>query len=87
MATLDRQAAGALPAPSPDARVVDVLTQWPAVAEVLARHGIVFCPGCFVALTSTVVQAAQYNAVRDVAGFLRELAAAVEAAPQSAVGD
>jgi iron-sulfur cluster repair protein YtfE (RIC family) len=71
------QAASSFPG---DMRVVDLVMQVPQVAEVLARHGIVFCPGCYVALTSSVVKAAQYNAVQDVAGFLAELAEAVRRA-------
>jgi hypothetical protein len=59
--------------------VVEVLLQKPAIAEVLAEHGIVFCPGCYVALTSTLKDAADYNAVRDVSTFLRQLADALDA--------
>jgi iron-sulfur cluster repair protein YtfE (RIC family) len=60
------------------ARVVDLVVQDPHVAEVLARWGIVFCPGCFVALTSTVEQNGHYNAVKSLPDFLREVAGALE---------
>lgn len=59
-------------------RVVDAVLRDPAVAEVLADHGIVFCPGCYVLLTSTLEEAAAYNAVQNVPAFLRQLADALE---------
>ncbi len=59
-------------------RVVDAVVHDPHVAELLASHGIVFCPGCYVLLTSTLEEAAAYNAVQDVPAFLRQLADALE---------
>jgi iron-sulfur cluster repair protein YtfE (RIC family) len=64
-------------------RVVDLVVQQPAVAELLARYGIVFCPGCYVALTSTLEQAGHYNAVSDIAAFLREVADFLERSEHS----
>ncbi|MCL8209012.1 MAG: hypothetical protein K6V97_13220 [Actinomycetia bacterium] len=61
------------------ARVLDLVERSPAVVEVLAAHGIVFCPGCYVALASPLREVADYNAVRDVAGFLRQVADALDA--------
>jgi iron-sulfur cluster repair protein YtfE (RIC family) len=61
-------------------RVVDVVMKNPHVAEVLARWGVVFCPGCYVALTSTVREVADYNAIKDWPRFLRDVADALEAA-------
>lgn len=59
-------------------RVVDLVLEEPHVAEVLARWGIVFCSGCYVALTSSLKDNASYNAVHDVPAFLREVADALE---------
>lgn len=67
-------------------RVVDAVLQDPHVAEVLADHGIVFCSGCYVLLTSTLEEAAIYNAVQDVPAFLRQVADALEAANSGAAG-
>lgn len=64
------------------ARVLDLVERTPRVAEVLAEHGIVFCPGCYVALASPLGEVAAYNAVRDVAAFLRRVADALEADPE-----
>lgn len=69
------------------ARVVDAVMQDPHVAEVLADYGIVFCSGCYVLLTSTLEEAAIYNAVQDVPGFLRHLADVLEAKPASSPGN
>ena len=60
------------------ARVVDLVVADPHVAEVLARWGIVFCPGCYVALTSTVEQNGHYNAVSNLSQFFREVADALD---------
>jgi hypothetical protein len=65
-------------------RVVDAVLRDPAVAEVLADYGIVFCPGCYVLLTSTLEEAAGYNAVQDVPAFLRRLADVLEHAGHAA---
>jgi iron-sulfur cluster repair protein YtfE (RIC family) len=60
-------------------RVLDLVERAPGVAEVLAEYGIVFCPGCYVALASPLDAVAAYNAVRDVAALLRRVADALEA--------
>lgn len=67
-------------------RVVDAVLQDPHVAEVLADHGIVFCSGCYVLLTSTLEEAAIYNAVQNVPAFLRQLADTLEAGHADEVG-
>ncbi len=64
-----------------DTRVVDMVVERPEAAEILARFGIVFCPGCYVALTSTLEQAGHYNAVGDIPRFLREVADFLEQHP------
>lgn len=46
------------------------------VLEVLDRHGVTFCPGCFLTLFSSPEKAAVYHAVPDVKAFLRDLAEA-----------
>jgi iron-sulfur cluster repair protein YtfE (RIC family) len=66
------------------ARVVDVVMANPQVAEVLARWGVTFCPGCYVALTSTLKEVADYNAIKDWPRFLREVADALEGAGSGA---
>ncbi len=60
-------------------RVVDVVMRNPHVAEVLAKWGVVFCPGCYVALTTPLREVADYNAIKDWPAFLREVADALEA--------
>jgi hypothetical protein len=60
-------------------RVVDVVMRDPHVAEVLAKWGVVFCPGCYVALTTSLREVADYNAIKDWPAFLREVADALEA--------
>lgn len=47
-----------------------------AVLEVLDKHGVTFCPGCYLTLFSSPERAAVYHAVPDVKAFLRELKAA-----------
>lgn len=46
------------------------------VLEVLDRHGVTFCAGCFITLFSAPEKAAAYHAVPDPKAFLRELLAA-----------
>jgi hypothetical protein len=47
-----------------------------AVLEVLDKHGVTFCAGCFITLFSSPEKAAAYHAVPDVKAFLRDLRAA-----------
>lgn len=51
------------------------------VLEVLDRHGVTFCAGCYLTLFSSPEKVAAYHAVPDVRLFLAELRAA--AAPRS----
>lgn len=46
------------------------------VLEVLDKHGVTFCAGCFITLFSSPEKAAAYHAVPDVKAFLRDLHAA-----------
>lgn len=47
-----------------------------AVLEVLDKHGVTFCAGCFITLFSAPQKAAAYHAVPDVKAFLKDLEAA-----------
>lgn len=47
-----------------------------AVLEVLDKHGVTFCAGCFITLFSAPEKAAAYHAVPDVKKFLSDLQAA-----------
>lgn len=48
------------------------------VLEVLDRHGISFCAGCFLTLTSPLEKVAAYHAVPDLKGFLSDLKRALK---------
>ena len=52
----------------------------PDVLEVLDKHGVTFCAGCYLTLTSPVERAAAYHAVPDLARFLKDLKRAIDAA-------
>ena len=43
------------------------------VLEILDRHGVTFCAGCFLTLSSTIERAAAYHAVPDVERLLKDL--------------
>ncbi len=43
------------------------------VLEVLDKHGVTFCAGCYLTLFSSPEKAAVYHAVPDVKAFLEEL--------------
>lgn len=45
----------------------------PRVLEVLDKHGVTFCAGCYLTLTAPVERAAAYHAVPDLKKFLRDL--------------
>jgi hypothetical protein len=47
------------------------------VLEVLDRHGVSFCAGCYLTLFSSPEKAAAYHAVGDRKTFLKELRQAV----------
>jgi len=43
------------------------------VLKVLDKHGVTFCAGCYLTLSSPVEKAAAYHAVPDTAKFLKDL--------------
>lgn len=43
------------------------------VLEVLDKHGVTFCAGCYLTLFSSPEKAAVYHAVPDVKAFLADL--------------
>ncbi len=45
----------------------------PKILRLLDKHGITFCPGCFLTLFSVPARAAAYHAVPDPESFLSEL--------------
>lgn len=49
----------------------------PQVLEVLHRHGVHFCAGCYLTLSSPPERAAAYHAVPDVGRFLKDLGKAI----------
>ena len=51
----------------------ELLRRDPKLIEVLRRHEVSFCAGCYLTLFSTPERAAAYHGVRDRARFLREL--------------
>lgn len=48
------------------------------VLDVLDRHGVSFCAGCFLTLTSPLEKVAAYHAVPDKVRFLSDLARALK---------
>ena len=48
------------------------------VLKVLDKHGIVFCPGCYLTLFSPLKKVAAYHAVPDARKFLADLRRALE---------
>jgi hypothetical protein len=49
------------------------------VLEVLDKHGITFCAGCYLTLFAAPEKAAVYHAVPDVGRFLADLKRALSA--------
>jgi len=45
----------------------------PRVLKVLQKHGVHFCPGCLLTLTSPLEKVAAYHAVPDIDAFLKDL--------------
>lgn len=48
------------------------------VLKVLDRHGVTFCAGCYLTLTSPLEKAAAYHAVPDLKRFLKDLEKALK---------
>ena len=51
----------------------DVLRRHPEAAQVLHKHGINVCSGCYITFFSSLEKAAAYHAVPDPKGFLKDL--------------
>lgn len=51
----------------------ELLARHPGLLKVLDRHGVTFCPGCFLTLHSPLDKAAAYHAVRDLRLFLKDV--------------
>ena len=49
------------------------------VLKVMDKHGVTFCAGCYLTLTSPVEKAASYHAVPHVEKFLKDLEKALAA--------
>lgn len=54
-------------------RLADLIAKHPALLEVLDRHGVSFCAGCFLTLTSPLDRVAAYHAVPDRKKFLADV--------------
>jgi len=51
----------------------DVLRQHPEAAEVLHKHGVHVCSGCYITFFSDPEKAAAYHAVPDIKKFISDL--------------
>lgn len=51
----------------------DLIARSRKVLKVLDEHGVTFCAGCYLTLTSPPEKAAVYHAVPDRKKFLRDL--------------
>jgi iron-sulfur cluster repair protein YtfE (RIC family) len=56
-----------------DAILGELIVNHPKVLEVLDRHGVTFCAGCFITLFSRPEKAAAYHAVGNRKKFLADL--------------
>lgn len=63
---------------APARSLVPLIRKSPAVLEVLDRHGVHFCAGCYLTLASPLDRVAAYHAVPDLGRFLGDLAQAVK---------
>lgn len=54
----------------------NLLFKNPILLEVLRRHEVAFCAGCYLTLFATPERAAAYHGVRDIPRFLKELSTA-----------
>lgn len=59
------------------ARLADLIGKHPALLEVLDRHGVNFCAGCYLTLTSPLDRVVAYHAVPDLKKFLADVKKAV----------
>lgn len=55
-----------------------LLKRHPRLLRVLDKHGVTFCSGCYLTLTSPLERAAAYHAVLDLEGFLKDVARALK---------
>lgn len=55
----------------------DLVRENPKLLQVLHRHGVHFCSGCYITLLSEPRKAAAYHAVTDIKRFLSDFAAAM----------
>lgn len=54
-------------------RLADLIGRHPALLEVLDRHGVSFCSGCYLTMTSPLEKVAAYHAVPDKKKFLADV--------------
>lgn len=50
-----------------------LIQRHPKVLDVLHDHGVSFCAGCYLTLTSPIARVAAYHAVPDIERFLADL--------------
>ena len=58
--------------------VSELLRRYPKTLEVFDKHGVHFCAGCHITLTSDVRKAAGYHAVQNFKIFLLDLQKAIK---------
>ena len=58
-------------------RLVDLIAKHPQVLHVLDDHGVTFCAGCYITLSSPLRSVAGYHAVPDARQFLKDVRKAV----------
>ncbi|MBI3550442.1 MAG: hypothetical protein HY078_15500 [Elusimicrobia bacterium] len=59
-----------------------LLRKHPKLLKVLHKHGIHFCAGCFLTLSSAPAKAAAYHGVSDVERFLKDVERASSRKPR-----
>ena len=59
-----------------------LIRKHPKVLKLLHEHGIYFCAGCYLTLSSEPQRAAAYHGVPNVREFMRQLQRATEAKPR-----
>lgn len=60
-------------------RLADLIGKHPALLEVLDRHGVSFCSGCYLTMTSPLEKVAAYHAVPDLNRFMADVKKALAA--------